>query len=52
MVRLFFPERGDTINREEVIEEMEQRLPEGDWELLTIRRSDGDIVKVMIKRVK
>lgn len=39
------------MNREEAIKELEQRLPEGDWELLTIRRSDGKIVKVMIKRV-
>ena len=39
------------MNREEVIEELEQRLPEGNWELLTIRRSDGEIAKIVIKRV-
>lgn len=43
---------GDfTMNREEAIKEIEQRLPEGNWEILTIRKSDGKIVKVMIKRV-
>lgn len=46
-----FIKKGDTINREDTIKELEQRLPEGNWELLTIRNSDNNIVKVMIKRV-